>query len=242
MMNLIRSAAVCSCISTPGRRASPWTWKIHPVRICCANWFPALTWWCTTALRPTPSPPDWIVAPCIAANPDVIVIAVTPFGSSGPYADYHAGHLAVFHAGGEGWLLPNGVALDTFPDRPPIVAGANMGDYQAGLTRRRGRAGRRVQPPGRHGGHARTGGRCFGAGGAAIRGLYAHPAARVGGHHRDALLPLLPRRRRPAGVRRLRGVADPGAAPVRGPAGLHGQPRLGIARDVQRPRPPTAPS
>ena len=70
----------------------------------------------------------------LAANPDVIVTAVTPFGSAGPYADYHAGHLAVFHAGGEGWLLPNGVALDTFPDRPPIVAGANMGDYQAGLA------------------------------------------------------------------------------------------------------------
>ncbi len=70
----------------------------------------------------------------LAANPDVIVTAVTPFGSTGPYADYHAGHLAVFHAGGEGWLLPNGVALDTFPDRPPIVAGVNMGDYQAGLT------------------------------------------------------------------------------------------------------------
>ena len=68
------------------------------------------------------------------ANPDVIVTAVTPFGSTGPYADYRAGHLATFHAGGEGWLLPNGVALDTFPDRPPIIAGANMGDYQAGLT------------------------------------------------------------------------------------------------------------
>jgi crotonobetainyl-CoA:carnitine CoA-transferase CaiB-like acyl-CoA transferase len=70
----------------------------------------------------------------LAANPDVIVTAATPFGSSGPYADRQAGHLAVFHAGGEGWLLPNGAALDTFPDRPPIVAGANMGDYQAGLT------------------------------------------------------------------------------------------------------------
>ena len=69
-----------------------------------------------------------------AANPDVIVTAITPFGSTGPYADYQAGHLTTFHAGGEGWLLPNGVALDTFPDRPPIIAGANMGDYQAGLT------------------------------------------------------------------------------------------------------------
>ena len=70
----------------------------------------------------------------LAANPDVIVTAVTPFGSSGPYADYRAGHLAAFHAGGEGWLLPNGLALDAFPDRPPIAAGGNMGDYQAGLT------------------------------------------------------------------------------------------------------------
>ena len=70
----------------------------------------------------------------LATNPNVIIVPITPFGSSGPYADYRAGHLATFHAGGEGWLLPNGVALDTFPDRPPIVAGANMGDYQAGLT------------------------------------------------------------------------------------------------------------
>ena len=70
----------------------------------------------------------------LSANPDVIVTAVTPFGSSGPYADYRAGHLAAFHAGGEGWLLPNGLALDTFPDRPPLVAGGNMGDYQAGLA------------------------------------------------------------------------------------------------------------
>ncbi|MCY4417297.1 MAG: CoA transferase [Chloroflexi bacterium] len=69
-----------------------------------------------------------------AANPNVVIVPITPFGSSGPYADYRAGHLGTFHAGGEGWLLPNGVALDKFPDRPPIVAGANMGDYQAGLT------------------------------------------------------------------------------------------------------------
>ena len=69
-----------------------------------------------------------------AANHNVIIVPITPFGSSGPYADYRAGHLATFHAGGEGWLLPNGLALDTFPDRPPIVAGGNMGDYQAGLT------------------------------------------------------------------------------------------------------------
>jgi crotonobetainyl-CoA:carnitine CoA-transferase CaiB-like acyl-CoA transferase len=68
------------------------------------------------------------------ANPDLIVAALTPFGSSGPYADYRAREINIFHAGGEGWLLPNGLALDTFPDRAPLVAGSDMGAYQAGLT------------------------------------------------------------------------------------------------------------
>ena len=68
------------------------------------------------------------------ANPALIIASLTPFGSSGPYADYAARHINVFHAGGEGWLLPNGLALDTFPDRPPLMAGSDMGYYQGGLT------------------------------------------------------------------------------------------------------------
>src|SRR5262249_58029978 len=67
-------------------------------------------------------------------NPDLIVAALTPFGRTGPYADYRAYDINVFHAGGEGYLLPNGLALDTFPDRAPIVAGSQMGAYQGGLT------------------------------------------------------------------------------------------------------------
>ena len=64
----------------------------------------------------------------------MIVSSVTPFGESGPYADFRARHVNVFHGGGEGYLLPNGLALDTFPDRAPIVAGGCMGDYQGGLA------------------------------------------------------------------------------------------------------------
>lgn len=67
-------------------------------------------------------------------NPHLIVAALTPFGSTGPYANYRAHDITVFHAGGEGYLLPNGLALDTFPDRAPIVAGSQMGSYQGGLT------------------------------------------------------------------------------------------------------------
>ena len=67
-------------------------------------------------------------------NPALIVAAVTPFGSIGPNADFAAHDVNVFHAGGEGNLLPNGLALDTFPDRAPIAAGGMMASYQGGLT------------------------------------------------------------------------------------------------------------
>ena len=67
-------------------------------------------------------------------NPGLIVATITPFGSSGPNAGYAAHDVNVFHAGGEGNLLPNGLALDTFPDRAPIAAGGMMASYQGGLT------------------------------------------------------------------------------------------------------------
>ncbi len=67
-------------------------------------------------------------------NPSLIVAAITSFGSSGPNSEYAAHDVNVFHAGGEGNLLPNGLALDTFPDRAPIAAGAMMASYQGGLT------------------------------------------------------------------------------------------------------------
>ena len=67
-------------------------------------------------------------------NPRLIVAAITPFGSTGPNAGYAAHDVNVFHAGGEGNLLPNGLALDTFPDRAPVAAGGMMASYQGGLT------------------------------------------------------------------------------------------------------------
>ena len=67
-------------------------------------------------------------------NPRLIAAAITPFGSTGPNAGYAAHDVNVFHAGGEGNLLPNGLALDTFPDRAPIAAGGMMASYQGGLT------------------------------------------------------------------------------------------------------------
>ncbi|MEE3014131.1 MAG: CoA transferase [Chloroflexota bacterium] len=67
-------------------------------------------------------------------RPDLVVSAITPYGSTGPYSEYQANDLNIFHAGGEGNLLPNGLALDVFPDRAPLAAGSNMGSYQGGLS------------------------------------------------------------------------------------------------------------
>ena len=67
-------------------------------------------------------------------HPDLIIAPLTPFGGSGPYSDYQARQINVFHGGGEGYLLPNGLALDTFPDRAPLMAGGQMGSYQGGIT------------------------------------------------------------------------------------------------------------
>ena len=67
-------------------------------------------------------------------NSELIVAAITPFGSSGPHSGFNAYDINVFHAGGEGNLLPNGLALDHFPDRAPITAGSFMASYQGGVT------------------------------------------------------------------------------------------------------------
>ena len=65
------------------------------------------------------------------SNPDLILAYVTPFGVSGPYAYFRAHDLNVFHAGGEGYLLPNGLALDTFPERAPWPPAAGWAPVRA---------------------------------------------------------------------------------------------------------------
>jgi crotonobetainyl-CoA:carnitine CoA-transferase CaiB-like acyl-CoA transferase len=60
------------------------------------------------------------------------VVVITPFGLTGPYADYRASHLVSFHSGGEGSILPSGPGWKLFPDRPPLQAGASLAEYDAG--------------------------------------------------------------------------------------------------------------
>jgi crotonobetainyl-CoA:carnitine CoA-transferase CaiB-like acyl-CoA transferase len=64
-------------------------------------------------------------------NPRLVVTSITPFGQTGPYRHYKAYHLNVYHASGDGYLLPS--AGETL-DRPPMTGGGHLGDYEAGLS------------------------------------------------------------------------------------------------------------
>jgi len=64
-------------------------------------------------------------------NPRLIMTSITPFGQTGPYHDYKAHELNLYHAGGEGYLLPT-----QSPDltREPVKAGGLVGDCICGLS------------------------------------------------------------------------------------------------------------
>jgi crotonobetainyl-CoA:carnitine CoA-transferase CaiB-like acyl-CoA transferase len=66
-----------------------------------------------------------------ALNPKLIVTSVTPFGQSGPYCDYKVHHLNLFHASGQGYLLPmNSPNLD----RAPVKGAGFIGEFDAGTS------------------------------------------------------------------------------------------------------------
>ena len=64
-------------------------------------------------------------------NPGLIMTSVTPFGQTGPYRDYKAYPLNIFHSGGEGYLTPGGMENMT---RPPLKAADYLGEYDSGLN------------------------------------------------------------------------------------------------------------
>ena len=61
-----------------------------------------------------------------ADNPAVVMVSVTPFGQSGPYADLPASEITLFALSGQ-----MGVTGD--PNQPPLKTGGSQPSYQAGL-------------------------------------------------------------------------------------------------------------
>ena len=54
-----------------------------------------------------------------ARYPRLVNVSVLPFGASGPKTHWHGEEINLVHSGGEGYLLPNGLSNEMFPERPP---------------------------------------------------------------------------------------------------------------------------
>jgi crotonobetainyl-CoA:carnitine CoA-transferase CaiB-like acyl-CoA transferase len=65
-------------------------------------------------------------------NPRLIVTSITPFGQSGPYRDYAATDLVLWHMGGTGYVTPGDVED---PDtHPPLNAPQHQPHIMSGIT------------------------------------------------------------------------------------------------------------
>jgi crotonobetainyl-CoA:carnitine CoA-transferase CaiB-like acyl-CoA transferase len=69
-----------------------------------------------------------------ARHPDLVHVSVLPFGAEGPKAEWKAEEINVLHASGEGNLLPNGLSVDLFPDRPPVKIYGHFAELQGGVA------------------------------------------------------------------------------------------------------------
>lgn len=69
-----------------------------------------------------------------ARHPDLIHVSALPFGGFGPKSGWSATEITVQHASGEGNLLPNGLSIELFPDRPPVKIHGHFAEMQGGIA------------------------------------------------------------------------------------------------------------
>lgn len=69
-----------------------------------------------------------------ARHPDLIHVSVLPFGAYGPKAGWKAEDIQIQHASGEGYLLPNGLSVEMFPDRAPVKIHGHFAAMQGGVA------------------------------------------------------------------------------------------------------------
>ncbi len=69
-----------------------------------------------------------------ARHPDLVHVSVLPFGAFGPKAAWRAQDIQIQHASGEGYLLPNGLSVEMFPDRPPVKIHGHFAAMQGGIA------------------------------------------------------------------------------------------------------------
>ncbi len=69
-----------------------------------------------------------------AHHPDLIHVSALPFGAFGAKAHWKGTDLTLQHASGEGNLLPNGLSVELFPDRPPVKIYGYFAQLQGGIA------------------------------------------------------------------------------------------------------------
>jgi crotonobetainyl-CoA:carnitine CoA-transferase CaiB-like acyl-CoA transferase len=69
-----------------------------------------------------------------ARHPELVHVSVLPFGAWGPKAGWKAEEINLQHASSEGNLLPNGLSVELFPDRPPVKIYGHFAELQGGVA------------------------------------------------------------------------------------------------------------
>lgn len=67
-------------------------------------------------------------------HPHLVYVSVLPYGAMGAHSDYRGYELNEFHSGGEGYLLPNGLAIEMFPERPPVKIYGHFAELNGGTS------------------------------------------------------------------------------------------------------------
>jgi crotonobetainyl-CoA:carnitine CoA-transferase CaiB-like acyl-CoA transferase len=77
----------------------------------------------------------WLDEAAIAArHPDLVHVSALPFGAFGPKAGWKAAEINLQHASSEGNLLPNGLSVELFPERPPVKIYGHFAELQGGVA------------------------------------------------------------------------------------------------------------
>ncbi|WP_158816691.1 CoA transferase [Methylocapsa sp. S129] len=67
-------------------------------------------------------------------HPTIVYVSLLPFGAVGPKARWDGEEINLIHAAGEGFLLPNGLSAEMFPDRPPLKIHGHFAEMQSGVV------------------------------------------------------------------------------------------------------------
>lgn len=69
----------------------------------------------------------------VGVRPSLTSLCISPFGLSGPHANYVAEPLTSYHSGGHARQIPYDAIWAEYENRPPVQAGGYWGESQCGL-------------------------------------------------------------------------------------------------------------